>query len=115
MDPIADKILVNSVLIILSSYGYIHPIVPVVVIIRDIIINSLRMVAASSGVAEPAGTTGKVKTAFLMIGIILKLFGNLPFGIFNIAIDDFFLVAGTVLCLISGYEYIKAYKKYLKN
>lgn len=115
MDPIADKILVNSVLIILSANGYIHPIVPVVVIIRDIIINSLRMVAASSGVAEPAGTTGKVKTTFLMIGIILKLFGNLPFGIFNIAIDDFFLVAGTVLCLISGYEYIKAYKKYLKN
>ena len=113
MDPIADKILVNSVLIILSSYGYIHPIVPVVVIIRDIIINSLRMVAANSGVAEPAGITGKFKTAFLMLGITLKLFGNLPFGLINIAVDDFFLIAGTILCLISGFEYIKTYKKYL--
>lgn len=115
MDPIADKISVNSVLIILSSYGYIHPIVPVIVIVRDIIINSLRMVAANSGVAEPAGITGKFKTAFLMIGITFKLFGNLPFELFNISVDDFFLVAGTVLCVISGFEYAKAYKKYLKN
>ncbi|MBQ9023786.1 MAG: CDP-diacylglycerol--glycerol-3-phosphate 3-phosphatidyltransferase [Bacilli bacterium] len=115
MDPIADKILVNSVLIILSAYGYIHPIVPIVVVIRDIVINSLRMLAASSGVAEPAGITGKFKTTFLMLGIALKLFGNLPFGLINIAVDDFFLIAGTVLCIISGLEYIKAYKKYLKN
>lgn len=113
MDPIADKILVNSVLIILSSYGYIHPVVPVIVIVRDIIINSLRMVAANSGVAEPAGLTGKFKTAFLMIGITLKLFGNLPFGLINIAVDDLFLIAGTLLCLISGYDYIRAYKKYI--
>ena len=115
MDPIADKVSVNSVLIILSAYGYIHPIVPVIVIIRDIIINSLRMVAANSGIVEPAGITGKFKTAFLMIGIIFKLFGNLPFELFNISVDDFFLVAGTVLCVISGFEYIKAYRKYLKS
>lgn len=114
MDPIADKILVNSVLIILSSYGYIHPVVPVIVIIRDIIINSLRMVAANSGVAEPAGLTGKVKTAFLMIGIVLKLFGNMPFELINIAVDDFFIISGTILCIISGYEYIRTYRKYLK-
>jgi len=115
MDPIADKISVNSVLIILSAYGYIHPVVPVIVIVRDIIINSLRMVAASSGVAEPAMLSGKIKTVFLMLGIIFKLFGNLPFGLYNIAVDDFFIIAGSILCLISGFEYIKAYKKYLKH
>ena len=114
MDPIADKISVNSVLIILSSYGYINPIVPVIVILRDTIINSLRMVAAKEGVAEPAGLTGKFKTVFLMVGITLKLFGNLPFALINIRVDDFFIIAGAVLCVISGIEYIRAYKKYLK-
>ena len=115
MDPIADKISVNSILIILSSYGYINPIVPVIVIIRDILINSLRMIAAKSGVAEPAGTIGKFKTAFLMIGITLKLFGNLPFSLINAPVDDFFIIAGSVLCVISGLEYLRVYKKYIEN
>ena len=114
MDPIADKILVNSLLIMLSAYGYINAIVPVIVVMRDTIINSLRMVAAKEGVAEPAGLTGKFKTVFLMVGITLKLFGNLPLGLINIALDDFLIIAGTVLCVISGIEYIKAYKKYIK-
>ena len=115
MDPIADKILVNCTLVILSAYGYIHPIAPVIVIMRDIIVNSLRMVAAVSGIAEPAGMTGKVKTLFLMIGITLQLFGNLPFGLINLEADDFFIVAGVILCVISGFEYNKVYKKYLKK
>ena len=114
MDPIADKVAVNSLLIILSAYGYIHPIVPIIVVVRDTIINSLRMVAANSGIAEPAGITGKFKTAFFMIGITLKLFGNLPFGLFNIAVDDFFIIAASALCVISGFEYVKTYRKYLK-
>ena len=114
MDPIADKVLVNSILIVLSSYGYIYPIVPVIVIIRDVIINSLRMLAATSGVAEPALVVGKFKTAFLMIGITLKLFGNLPFGLLNIAVDDLFIIAGTLLSVISGMQYAKAYRKYMK-
>ena len=115
MDPIADKLLVNSVLIILSSMGYIHAVVPVIVIMRDMVVNTLRMLAVNQGSIEAAKTTGKFKTAFLMIGIILKLFGNLPFGIINIEADDFFIIAGTALSLISGFEYIIAYKKYLKT
>lgn len=115
MDPIADKISVNSILIILTAYGYIHAIIPVIIITRDIVVDALRMMAATNGSVEAAKFTGKFKTAFLMIGIIFKLFGNLPFALFNVAIDDFFLVAGTILCFISGIEYVIAYKKYLKN
>ncbi|MBP3635757.1 MAG: CDP-diacylglycerol--glycerol-3-phosphate 3-phosphatidyltransferase [Bacilli bacterium] len=113
MDPIADKMSINSILIILSSYGYIHPMVPVIIIIRDTVINTLRMFAANSGSVEQAKNTGKFKTTFLMIGITLKLFGNLPFGLINVAVDDFFIIAGTILSLISGFEYYMAYKKYL--
>jgi CDP-diacylglycerol--glycerol-3-phosphate 3-phosphatidyltransferase len=49
VDAIADKILVNSVLIILAAQGFIHPIIPVVVIIRDSVVNSIKMLAASKG------------------------------------------------------------------
>lgn len=113
MDPIADKISINSILIILSANGYISSAIPVVCIMRDTIVNTLRMLAVSNGEVVAAESIGKFKTVFLMIGIILKLFGNLPFGLLNIAMDDFFLITGTILSLISGIEYFITYKKYL--
>ena len=113
MDPIADKLSVNSLLIILSAYGYIHPVIPVIVVMRDMIVNTIRLFANTNGEVVPAGYTGKFKTAFLMIGLMLKLFSNFPFAFINVAVDDFFLIAGTILSLISGFEYYEAYKKYL--
>ena len=80
---------------------------------RDMIVNTIRLFANTNGEVVPAGYTGKFKTAFLMIGLILKLFSDFPFAFINIAVDDFFLIAGTILSLISGFEYYEAYKKYL--
>ncbi len=115
MDAIADKILVNGLLIILCADGYIHPIIPVVIILRDTIVNTLKMVAGNNGNVVAAIKTGKFKTAFLMIGLTLKLFGNLPFGLINIQVDDFFIITATLLSVISGFEYYNMYKKYLKK
>ena len=112
MDAIADKILVNGVLIALCGKGYISPVIPVIIVIRDIIVNSIKMISGDNGEVVGAIVTGKFKTAFLMIGIFLKLIGNYPMGMFNIALDDFFLITATVLALISGFEYFKMYKKY---
>ena len=115
MDPISDKILIDSVLIVLSSYGYIHPIITIVVVLRDIVVNSFRIMAAKANIIEPSSLAGKSKTFFLMIGIILKMFGNIPFTFIGIAGDDFFLITGTVLALISCYQYVIAYRKYIKT
>ena len=49
LDAIADKILVNSVLIILASIRFINPIIPVVIVLRDIIVNAIKMEATSDG------------------------------------------------------------------
>ena len=49
LDNIADKMLIDSVLIVLSSQGFLHPIVPVVVISRDCIVNAIRMLALKNG------------------------------------------------------------------
>lgn len=115
LDAIADKILVNSILIILCGKGYINAIVPVIIILRDTIVNTIKMIAGQNGNVVAAIKTGKFKTAFLMIGITLKLFGNFPAGLYNIALDDFFLITATVLCVISGFEYYKIYRKYIKD
>lgn len=105
MDAIADKVLVNSVLIILASSNHISPIVAVVVVMRDIIVNSIRMVAASKGKVVAAISSGKLKTACMMVGITLTFFYNLPFELWNIKVSDFLLITATVLSLISAVQY----------
>lgn len=115
LDAIADKILVNGVLIVLCGQGYVTPVIPVLLVLRDTVVNTIKMVAGSKGNAVAAIKTGKFKTAFLMIGITLKLLGNFPMGLYNIALDDFFLITATVLSVISGIEYFNIYKKYFIN
>ena len=105
LDAIADKVLVNSVLIILASQGFIHPIIPVVIIVRDSIVNSIKMIAASRGKVVAAIKTGKVKTATLMVGIALTLFYNLPFELINLNVADFLLFVAAILSIISGIQY----------
>ena len=114
MDAIADKILVNGILIILTGQGYITPVIPVIIILRDTITNTFKMIAGEHGDVVGAIKTGKFKTTFLMIGITLKLIGNFPLEMFNIALDDFCLVTATILSIISGVEYYNLYKKYFK-
>ena len=115
MDAIADKILVNSVLIILAAQGFIHPIIPVVVILRDSVVNSIKMLAASKGKVVAAIKSGKLKTACLMVGIVLTLFYNLPFEIWNLAVADVLLLIATVLSVVSGIQYYSLNKHLIKD
>lgn len=105
MDAIADKVLVNSALIILAATGFIHPIIPVIIISRDTIVNAIKLLSVHQGVVTTAVKTGKIKTAFLMVGISLTLFYNLPFELMNLQVADFLLIIATILSVISGIQY----------
>ena len=105
IDAIADKMLVNSVLIILASTGTINAIIPVVVILRDTVVNSIKMLAASKGKVVAALKGGKLKTACLMTGITLTLFYNLPFELWNLQVANILLLIATVLSIYSGVQY----------
>lgn len=111
LDAIADKFLVNAVLIILSSQGIIHPIIPVVIVTRDVIVDVIKMIVGNKRHAVAAIKSGKVKTIFLMIGITLTLFGNLPFELINIQVSDILLIIATVLSIYSGIQYYQMNKE----
>lgn len=115
MDAIADKILVNAVLIVLAVNGYISVVVPVVIVSRDIIVDSIKMVAGQKSGAVGAFKTGKIKTACMMSGITLLFFYNLPFSLININPARALIMIATVLSVISGVEYYIKNKKYLIN
>lgn len=105
LDAIADKILVNPILIILACQGFIHVIVPIVVVLRDIFVNAIKMQAASSGKVVAAIKSGKIKTATLMVGTVLAFFYNMPFEFISLNVTDFLLLIGTVMSIISAIQY----------
>ena len=111
LDAIADKVLVNSVLIILAANYKINAIIPVVIVIRDIIVNAIKMEAASKGKVVAAIGSGKIKTATLMIGIILIFLGNMPFELIPLNVAEFFLYFATVMSIISMIQYYNLNKK----
>ena len=115
LDAIADKFLVSSVLIILSSQGIIHPIITIVIITRDIIIDVIKMMINSKRRAVAEIKSDKVKTIFLMIGMSLTLFGNLPFELMNIQISDVLLIIAATLSVYSVIQWYQINKETIKE
>ena len=115
IDAISDKLLTNSVLIILACNGKISTVVAVVIVMRDIVVDSIKMVVGSKGKVVAAIGIAKVKTASLMTGIALTLFYNLPFELIPLRISDFLLALAAILSIISGVKYYIMAKPYLKE
>ena len=111
LDAIADKVLVNPILIIFAAEGLISPIVPVVVVVRDIVVNAIKMEAASKGKVVAAIKSGKIKTASLMVGMVLLFFYDVPFIYFNIRVDLLFIYFATIMSLVSMVQYYVLNKK----
>lgn len=109
MDPIADKLLINSMIILLACIGKIHMIVPTIMICRDIIVDSIRILAIQHQVVIAASLLGKTKTVMQMVAIIAVLLNNIPFSFLNIPMDTILVWVATFVSVISGIEY------FLKN
>lgn len=115
MDPIADKILVLSALIILLHFRRVDPIAPAILLARDIFIGGLRSVAAADNIIISAKPTGKWKAALQMCAIPC-LFVDLDFfGLELHTIGIWGLWVSVVLSLISGFEYTNAYFRGAKH
>ena len=105
LDAIADKILVNSALIILAWKGFIPVIIPVLIVMRDTIVDVIKMEAGNKGKVVAAIKSGKIKTACMMIGLTLVFIYNLPFEILNIHLGLFLVYFATIMSVISGIQY----------
>ena len=115
MDAIADKVLVNGVLIVLACNGFINASVPVIIITRDIFVDSIKMVAGSKGKAVGASILGKLKTICMMSGLTLVFFYNIPFELININVAEGLLYLATILSIISGVQYYLVNKEFFQE
>lgn len=105
IDPIADKLLVNTLLIPLAWSGRISVIAVLLMIARDTIVDGLRMNAASSGKVVAAGYAGKVKTVMQMFAIIFILLHDVPFAFIQVPIGECLLWIAVAASLYSGVLY----------
>lgn len=114
MDPIADKILVTSVLAMLLSLGKIDAWMVIIILARDNFIGGLRSVAAADSIIIAAKPAGKWKTAMQMIAIPLVIIGHLEILPFLDKIGYGVLWVSVILSITSAVEYYFAYLKGLK-
>ena len=109
MDPLADKILVISALVIFVDLDYIPSWMSIIVIAREFLISGIRMLAAAKGDVIPAGKLGKYKTTSQMIVImVMMLLGKNPYNFYMMLVP-------VVLTLWSGIEYTTKSKHYFIN
>lgn len=109
MDPLADKILVISALVLFVELRYIPAWMSIIVIAREFLISGIRMLAAAKGEVIPAGKLGKYKTTSQMIVILIMiLVGDQWYNFYLMMIP-------IVLTLWSGWEYTSKAKHYFLN
>lgn len=119
LDPIADKMLVNSMLIFFVfpwsfTGGSVHiPVFCVILmVLRDLVVDTLRFVAASKNEVIAANVFGKLKTIFQMVALPFIMLNDFPFSYFDAswpmwARPSMILVyLATAMSLISGVIYV---------
>lgn len=115
VDAISDKMLTNSLLVILASDGMISPVIAVIFIVRDIAVDSMKMIVGNKGHAVAAIKTAKWKTATLMVGLVLTLFYNLPFELIGVRVSDVLLIISAILSMVSAFKYYIMASEYIET
>lgn len=114
MDPLADKLLVSSSFIMLTSLGWIPAWVVCVIIGRELAITGLRNILVEKGKDISASNLGKYKTGFQIAAIIPLIFHYPYFGINLHAIGYVFLWGALVVTIWSGLDYFIRFRSLLE-
>ena len=127
LDPLADKILVLSALVILVDLGKVPAWIPIIVLTREFAVSGYRLIASTKdGQVIAASIWGKIKTITQMIAIIFLLIDIYPFfefinpemeifpAIFN-GVGSIMLLISVIATIFSGWDYLKNMKDFIKE
>ena len=125
LDPVADKLLINSLVVFLIAPSIFAPYIPtelnqvgfnmwcaIILIARDIVVDALRFIGAAKGKVIAANIFGKLKTVLEMVAIGVVLLNGFPFRYFDanwpagLHIADFLVYLATLASAISGVIYV---------
>ena len=127
LDPIADKIVVVTAMIMLVEFGHLPAWIPIIVILREFVVSGYRLIAVQKqGNVIAANIWGKLKTVTQMLAVSLAFLDPNPLGtIFEGNLTGFPFVMNLLVTLLmsvsvvatifSGWEYLKGGKDLLKD
>jgi CDP-diacylglycerol--glycerol-3-phosphate 3-phosphatidyltransferase len=115
MDPVADKLLVSSAFIMLTSLGWVPAWMVCIIIGREIAVTGLRNIIAEKGEDLSASNLGKYKTGFQIAAAIPLLIHYPFFGLDANAIGRFFLWGALGFTIWSGVDYFVKFRNLLKS
>lgn len=104
IDPVADKLLVTSALLVLLGDGRISAVVCIILIGRDFIMSAVRIIGASANVIIAAGNAGKIKTVAQLVGLTIMLAGDIKIAGVEAGLSLIYISA--LLSIYSCIEYI---------
>jgi CDP-diacylglycerol--glycerol-3-phosphate 3-phosphatidyltransferase len=102
LDPIADKLLVNTLFIILAWQQEVSVLIPIIFIVRDTIVDAIRLIAIDKRVVIAASSLGKLKTISQMVALALVLL-YLPLA-------EYIVYLAAITSLVSGIDYFNKSK-----
>ena len=127
LDPIADKILVLSAMLLLVEDGRLPAWIPIIVLAREFAVSGYRLIAVEKGgVVIAASKWGKLKTVTQMIALVLAIVDLNAFGecfkgtlsggdfILNVIVTGLMIIQ-VIATIFSGYDYLKGSKKILES
>ena len=125
LDPIADKIMVAAVIVMLISSRRANPVPEIaglnlipalVILLREIIVSGLREYLAGLQVSVPVSALAKWKTTLQLVALgALILGGALPHAPWVHLVGLVCLWAAAVLTLITGYDYLRVGLKHMED
>ncbi len=115
LDPVVDKILVSTGLVILVSIGCLQPWIAVCIVGRELLVTGLRALAAIKGVLIPAGSLGKIKTVTQYVAVIAMLLRDSLTHLVNFQISSLAMYIALVMTIWSGLNYFIENRDILKS
>ena len=111
MDPIADKLLVMSAMVVLTAQGRMPDWVCILMLAREFLVSGFRLVAVENGRVIAAGPLGKLKTVFQMIAtialmLLVPVAGEPLLGIAGVTAANVLMYIALILTVISGADYL---------
>ena len=113
VDPIADKLIVNTTLLLLASSNDISILIPIIMIARDTTVDAIRLLVSQKNVVLAASMLGKAKTMTQMLAIVLLLLKNIGFAYIGIPMDQIMIWLACIISVISGIDYFWKNKDYI--